>query len=156
MTTAHTPIPAPEHKTLERMAGNWLGTETLFPSAWTPQKSQHSSQVNARMLEGFFLISDYEQRDEMGKEVTYRGHGVYSWNPEKSCYVMYWFDSMGGAGGVANGTLEGDVLTFSTSSPMGEHRYRYTFEESGYRFEMAMSQNGEEWQILMEAAYRRA
>ncbi len=105
------------------------------------------------MLDGFFAVSDYVQRN--GDEVTFRGHGVYSWDPAASCYKMYWFDSMGGPGGLADGQLEGNVLTFQSESPMGKHRYRYTFSDNETKFEMAMSEEGESWQDLMVGLYRR-
>jgi len=148
------PRPGPEHEALSRMAGEWVGEETMFPSPWSPEKQSRTSRVRSRMLDGFFLVSDYQQK--AGDDVSFRGHGVYSWDPAAEHFVMYWFDSMGGAGGVATGPLEGDVLTFRNTSPMGHHRYRYTFEPSAYTFEMAMSEDGGEWTTLMEARYSKA
>ena len=145
------PTPGPAHEVLARMAGEWTGAETLLPSPFHPEEQKRNSTNSARMLEGFFLVSDYEQRS--GDEVTFRGHGVYSWDAATEEYTMYWFDSMGGAGGVARGKLEGDVLTFQSTSPMGHHRYRYTLSDGGYRFEMAMSQDGEEWSTFMDGTY---
>jgi len=104
------------------------------------------------VLEGFFVVSEYEQK--AGDQVTFRGHGVYSWDREEEEYVMYWFDSMGGAGGVARGVLEGNVLTFRNTSPMGHHRYRYTLGADEQTFEMAMSPDGEDWQPNMLGRYR--
>ena len=150
------PKPGPEHAYLARLAGRWSGEEVMAPSPWDPGGSNRTSTCEATMLEGFFLVTNYEQRDESGETVTFRGHGVYSWDPGEGCYVMYWFDSMGGPGGIAHGKAEGDVLTFQNSSPMGQHRYRYTFEEGGYLFEMAMSQDGEQWQTLLKGSYRPA
>ncbi len=148
------PKPGPEHRELQRLCGEFVGDETMLPSAWSPQQQERTCTISARMLDGFFAISEYEQR--MGEEVTFRGHGVYSWDPQKSCYRMYWFDSMGGAGGVADGQMAGDVLTFQSTSPMGHHRYRYTFEADHTRFEMATSEDGQAWQTLMEGRYRQA
>ena len=67
---------------------------------------------------------------------------------------MYWFDSMGGAGGVARGTLDGDVLTFETTSPMGLHRYRYTLGAEEMIFEMAIRPEGADWHEMMRGVYR--
>jgi hypothetical protein len=112
-------------------------------------------RIRAKVLESFFVVSDYEQKD--GNQVCFRGHGVYSWDPQAEEYVMYWFDSMGGAGGIARGRLEGNQLTFQNSSPMGHHRYRYTFESNTSTvFEMAMSQDGKSWQVLMVGRYKPA
>ena len=145
------PTPGPAHEVLARMAGEWIGDETLLPSPFHPEGAKRTSTSSSRMLEGFFLVTDYVQSS--GDEVSFRGHGVYSWDPAAEEFIMYWYDSMGGAGGVARGKLEGDVLTFLNTSPMGHHRYRYTLGEAGYRFEMAMSQDGEEWSTFMDASY---
>jgi hypothetical protein len=147
------PKPGPRHEKLKAMVGEFVGEETMMPGPWSPEKQQRTGKIKARMLESFFVISDYEQSAE--GQVTFRGHGVYGWDPQSECYRMYWFDSMGGAGGIADGYLEGNVLTFRNTSPMGHHRYTYTFEKSGMKFEMAMSQDGERWQTLMEGRYRQ-
>lgn len=148
------PTPGPQHENLKKLAGHWIGEETMFPSPWCPEQSERTGEIHARVLDDFFVISDYEQK--IGDEVSFRGHGVYSWDPGTQEYVMYWFDSMGGAGGVARGTMEGNQLTFLNQSPFGHHRYRYTFEEGKNRFEMAMSQDGEQWQTMMDSWYRPA
>ena len=146
------PTPGPEHEKLVQLAGDWTGDETIYPSPWSPEEQQRVGHIRAHVLDGFFVVSDYEQK--AGDEVTFRGHGVYSWDPEEEQYVMYWFDSMGGAGGVARGFLEGNQLTFQNTWPMGHHRYRYTFEQGETVFEMAMSQDGESWQTMMVGHYR--
>ena len=147
----HMPQPGPEHEILERFCGHWGGEETMFPSPWSPEQRTVNGDIRARMLDGYFAVSEYEQTD--GEKVSFRGHGVYSWDPKKERYLMYWFDSMGGAGGVAEGTLEGNQLTFENTSPMGQHRYRYTFEDGLTVFEMSVSQDGKDWQKMMEGRY---
>lgn len=148
------PAPGPQHENLAKLSGTWSGAETMHPAPWSPEAQERTGHIEARVLDGFFVISDYVQK--AGDEVTFRGHGVYSWDPQQQHYVMYWFDSMGGAGGIATGQMEDNVLTFSSTSPMGHHRYRYTFGDDETRFEMAMSQDGESWQQLMDATYRPA
>ena len=146
--------PGPEHEVLAKFVGSWIGDETMLPSPWSPEASQRASTLDVRMLDGFFAISDYVQTS--GDEVSFRGHGVYSWDPQNGHYVMHWFDSMGGAGALAHGSFDGTRLTFQSTSPMGHHRYRYLFDnDDAYRFEMAMSPDGETWQNLMEGKYRR-
>ena len=154
MTAHEMPTPGPKHDVIKRLAGRWIGEEKMMPSPWSPEAQERTGFIDARMLEGFFVVSDYEQK--AGDEVTFRGHGVYSYDPQEDAYVMYWFDSMGGAGGVAKGGYENGVLTFRNTSPMGHHRYRYTFSEGETKFEMAMSSDGEAWNDLMVATYRPA
>lgn len=148
------PRPGPQHENLKKLSGRWAGPEMMMPSPWSPQKQERHGRIEARVLDGFFVVSDYEQR--AGDQVTFRGHGVYSWDPQAEEYVMYWFDSMGGAGGVARGRMEGNQLTFQNTSPMGQHRYRYTFNKGETVFEMMMSPDGSKWNVLMEGRYRPA
>ena len=94
-------------------------------------------------------------RNENGIDVTHGDiEALCRWDPQAEQYLMYWFDSMGGRGSVSKGCLEGDVLTFQSTSPMGHHRYRYTFEGAQTVFEMAMSEDGEAWQTMMVGRYR--
>ncbi len=146
------PQPGPEHEKLAQMAGEWVGEETLAPSPWSPEEQTRHGHLSARVLDRFFVVSDYEQKDAEG-QVTFRGHGVYSWDAKEEVYRMHWFDSMGGAGSLAKGRIEGNVLTFENSSPMGRHRYQYTFGDGTQTFEMSMSPDGENWQQLMIANY---
>lgn len=146
------PRPGPEHEALARLCGRFDGHEVTMPSAWSPERKESTSTITARMLDGFFVISDYEQH--VGDQVTYRGHGVYSWDPQAGCYKMYWFDSMGGPGGIADGQLDGDVLTFENNSPTGRNRYRYTFYPDHIVFEMAIASDGGDWATMMEATFR--
>lgn len=148
------PRPGPQHDNLKKLSGRWAGPEQMMPSPWSPQQQERHGRIDARVFEGMFVVSDYEQR--AGDQVTFRGHGVYSFDPQAEEYVMYWFDSMGGAGGIARGHMEGNQLTFHNTSPMGHHRYRYTFEPQLTTFEMAMSQDGEQWNVLMVGRYRPA
>ena len=146
------PRPGPEHEVLKRFTGDWTGEETMFPAPWHPEQRTTRGRTVCKMLDGFFAVSDYVQHS--GKEVSFQGHGVYSWDPAAREYVMYWFDSMGGAGGVARGTLDGDVLTFETTSPMGRHRYRYTLGAEEMVFEMAIRPEGADWHEMMRGVYR--
>ena len=153
MSDHQIPIPGPEHQVLSRMLGEWEGSETLMPSPWSPEEQQRVGRYTTRSLDGFFTISDYEQL--AGDEVTFRGHGVYSWCPDKEQFQMFWLDSMGGGGGIATGSLTGDVLTFVNEHSGGHHRYQYTLGADDQEFEMAMSEDGENWNTVMVGRYRR-
>ncbi|MCA8968474.1 MAG: DUF1579 family protein [Planctomycetes bacterium] len=147
------PQPLPEHRRLEAMCGTFTGEEIQFASAWGPEERRRTSTLHAKMLDGFFVVSDYVQSE--GSTVNFRGHGVYGYDAENACYRMHWFDSMGGPGSVVDGQFEGDVLTFEKATPHGHNRYRYTFKDDGYVFEIALSQDGVAWQPLMQATFTR-
>jgi hypothetical protein len=53
-----TPQPGPEHGNLARLSGEWSGEETMFPSPWSPEEQQRTGRISARILDGFFVISD--------------------------------------------------------------------------------------------------
>ena len=106
-------------------------------------------------LSDLFLITDYQQF--RGEEVTFRGHGVYGYDPETDRYSMYWFDSMTGGGFIvpARGTWVGDTLVFQREGPTGHGRYTYVVGEKGYEFKMEHSPDGETWNVLMTSVYQR-
>ena len=82
------PKPGAQHAVLARLAGTWIGDETMHPSPWAKEGSQATGTVVATMqIDGFFLVSDYEQR--RGDQVTFRGHGVYGWDGPKERYTMH-------------------------------------------------------------------
>ncbi|QDU66080.1 DUF1579 family protein [Engelhardtia mirabilis] len=149
---SHMPAPGPLHQRLGALTGHWAGPEHMQPSPWSPEPQTRRGAIRGRMLDGFFVITEYEQTDDSGA-VTFRGHGVYSVDPETDECLMYWFDSMGGKGGTARGGFDGNRLVFENSSPMGKHRYAYTFEDGLTVFEMAMAPEGGEWTTLMRGEY---
>lgn len=144
-----------EHKKLEAMAGSWVSEEKMYPSPWDPKGGPATGRSEARMdLEGFFLILDYVQ--ERNGKTSYRGHGVYGWDPQEKCYLMYWCDSMCPTLSTAKGKWEGNTLTFQSKNPMCHSRYIYEFEGDGrYTFRIQNSQDGKEWATFMEGRYSR-
>ncbi len=151
------PQPNENHRRLRALVGDWTGEETLHPSPWDPSGGSATSRVTSRLdLEGFFLITDYVE--ERGGEVTYRGHGVFGWDPAGNCYTMHWFDSMGsGAPAPARGRWDGNRLVFEQATPTGHSRYVYLFEAEGrYTFRIENSRDGREWKPIMEGRYTRA
>lgn len=128
----------------------------MHPSQWAPQTKTSVGRSRSRMdLGGLFLIVNYEQ--EVDGEVSFRGHGVYGWDPRRESYTMHWFDSMGyPPGGMALGTWEGDTLTFESKSEHGHSRYVYVHPEPGrYEFRIESSPDGETWSTVMESTMRR-
>ena len=150
------PKPTDAHRRLAAMEGTWEGDEVLHPSPWGPTKRAAHGRFVARMdMDGFFLVSDYVERQ--GGDVTYRGHGVYGYEPAKGTYSMHWFDSMGGVpAGVIAGKWEGDTLAFSAQAPFGQVRYVYTFPaKDEMTFAIESSKDGSAWSPFMEGRYRR-
>ena len=150
------PKPQAQHEKLKELAGTWTSEETMFPSPWDPQGGKADGRIEARIeLDGFFLVADYVQ--ERGGCASYRGHGIYGWDPGQNCYTLHWFDSMGSpCSEPMKGTWEGDRLTFQARNPMGHSRLTYHFQGTGrYQFLMEGSQDGKQWAKLMEGTYTR-
>src|SRR6059036_860769 len=145
-----------QHRKLQTLVGTWTGEEKLSPSPWDPKGGAATSRTETRSdLDGFFFTTDYVQ--ERGGKVSYRGHGVFGWDPSEKCYTMHWFDSMGSPCNTpARGRWEGDKLTFEHRTPMGHARYIYTFEKDGrYGFRIDNSQDGKQWSNFMDGRYTR-
>jgi hypothetical protein len=90
------PQPTDAHRRLARLAGRWVGDETMFPSDWDPQGGVAEGRTTARVALGeFAVVSDYEQKKD--GQTVFSGHAVWTVDPkdqENDC-VLYWFDSIG-------------------------------------------------------------
>ena len=109
-------------------------------------------------IDGFFVIQDYVQESE-GK-VTYRGHGILSWDDPRRNFIWYWVDAMGLVPPVpARGDWKGDTLVFEAKDAAGTRHARYTHRvtgKDGYFFKIENSQDGgKTWGTFMEADYKR-
>jgi hypothetical protein len=149
------PKPAPGHKRLERLAGHWEGEERMHPSQWDPKGGTAIGLVKNRLaLNGFALISDYEQTRDGA--LTFSGHGVFSYNPKEETYTLYWFDCMGSPPELFRGRFDGDVLTVAHGGPGMHVRMTYDLTDSSHMgSRMEMSQDGISWNVLFEGRYER-
>ncbi len=150
------PKPNENHAQLHRFAGRWFGEEKISPSPWDPVGGVATGRIENRVdLDGFVVVQDYVQERE--GSVSFRGHGVFSWNSLQECYFMHWFDSMGTPVNEYKGHFDGNVLTVTCDMPQGG-KSRAVFEvlEDGkYRFKMEITQDGEQWATFMQGLYSR-
>ncbi len=149
------PKPSTEHKNLQRLVGRWKGDEKLYPSPWDPKGGMATGRVeNKSALDGFIVVQDYSQ--ERGGAPTFRGHGVFSYDPNQKCYLMHWFDSMGAPVNEFKGTFEGKILSLSSKGMMGINRASFDLSrDNSYTFTMEISQDGKQWVPFMEGSYSR-
>jgi hypothetical protein len=149
------PKPTDAHRKLEMLVGRWLGEERLFPSPWDPKGGTAIGRIDNRLaLDGFIVVQDYEQ--ERDGKINFRGHGVFSWDATQKCYVIHWFDSMGMPPNIFRGNFENNTLTMTSEDQQGHSRVVFAFTENNkYSFSMEMSQDGKQWQTLMEGNYTR-
>jgi Protein of unknown function (DUF1579) len=148
------PKPSEHHHRLEKLVGRWQGTETMYPSQWDPQGGTATGRNDSRLaLDGFALITDYEQ--ERDGVITFRGHGVMTWDGKEECYLLHWFDSMGSPPEIFRGNFEGDVLTVGHGGAM-HVRLIYDLTRDGVMGSaMEMSPDGTAWATLFTCDYRR-
>jgi hypothetical protein len=127
----------------------------MHPSPWDPAGGTALGRVeNREALDGFVVVQDYAQ--ERAGRVTFRGHGVFSWDAPRRSYVFHWFDSMGMPPNEYVGQFQGDVLTLSYQGPQGHSRAVFDLTQAGrYAFRMDFSPDGATWQTLMEGSYLR-
>jgi Protein of unknown function (DUF1579) len=149
------PKPTDHHLKLKKLAGQWQGEETMYPSDWDPKGGKATGRMNSRHgLDGFALISDYEQ--ERNGATTYTGHSVFTYNPKESVYIVHWFDSMGSPPEVFRGTFNGEVLTIAHGGPGMHARLTYDLsQEKRLKMRMEMSKDGKEWKALFDGEYAR-
>ena len=149
------PKPTEHHSKLALLAGHWRGTETMHPSQWDPEGGTATGHNDSRLaLSDFALITDYRQ--ERDGVTTFEGHGIMTYDPNKSVYVLHWFDSMGSPPEVFEGSFDGDVLTLSHGGPGMHARFTYDLSEEGIlRSRMDMSPDGEEWATFFECDYEQ-
>jgi len=143
------------HEKLARLEGAWEGKERMHPSPWAPEGFEATGTVTNRIaLGGFALIQDYEQR--RGENVTFSGHGVFTYDPDKDHYVLYWWDSTGFPVNQFVGKFRGDTLSMSYAGEQGHHRAVFDIDsDTSYRFVMEVSPEGQMWQPAMEGEYTK-
>lgn len=150
------PKPSPGHERLRQLAGEWHGTETMYPSQWDPEGGEAVGRTSNRLaLNGFALISDYEQ--ERDGAVTFSGHGVYTFDPEAEVYTLHWFDCLGSPPEVFTGRFAGDVLTLAHGGTGMHVRMTSDLGTPGVMIaKMEMSPDGTEWTTLFDGRYESA
>ena len=149
------PEPAAGHRELEKIAGHWEGEETMYPSPWDPKGGTALGRLNARIaLNGFALISDYEQERD-GKR-TFTGHGVFSYDPKTDTYTLVWVDCMGAPPEIFKGSFEEGVLKLAHGGPGMHVRLTYDVSEPDcLRRSLEVSEDGREWKRFLEARSKR-
>jgi hypothetical protein len=149
------PQPNEHHKKLHTLVGTWVGDEKLSPSPWGPGGPARGKYTMISACDGFHVVQDYVE--EKDGRITYRGHGVFGWDPQGQVYTWYWVDSMGFPPPTASrGKWEGDTLIFESHSEMGHGRYTYKFDGADrLHFSLENSRDGKEYALFMEGDYQR-
>jgi hypothetical protein len=149
------PKPTEAHKKLSIFDGLWIGQETIPPCPWDPKGGTAVGRCTNRVaVDDFIVIHDYEQ--ERNGAISFRGHGVYTYDTTAKHYVLTWWDSMGVAPNVFKGDFNGNTLSMLCVDGQGHCRTTSEFRKPGeYFFRMEMSQDGQQWMTMMEGVYTR-
>lgn len=146
------PQPTAEHAALEMWTGSWSGEGELKPGPFGPGGSMSWTET-CEWFEGgrFHVICRSEGSSPMG---PMKGLGIVGYNPGKGVYTHYGVDSTGWSG-YAEGTRSGDTWTFTSKETMGGQTFhsRYTMtmvSPKKMEFDWAMSENGDDWTVMME------
>ena len=149
------PQPGPEHARLGRFAGTWSGEENLEPSPWGPGGTAQGRGVYQMVTDGMALVQDYAET--RGGAVAFRGHGVFTIDPQSREVLWWWFDSMGfPPDGPARGTWVDETLTLTRNTPRGDSRYVFVWHGDSYEFSIENRFPGQsDFALFMRALYRR-
>jgi hypothetical protein len=149
------PQPSADHLKLHRLAGEWVGDETLSPSPWGPGGPAVGRITGRVACDGAFVVADYEE--EKDGRISFRGHSVFGWDSKRKVVTWYWVDSMGTPPAQAvTGQWEGDTLVLAQDFPEGRSRYTYRFEGADrYHFTIEGMRDGKTWETMMKGSYRR-
>jgi hypothetical protein len=149
------PKTGPQHARLLAFVGEWEGSEELTPSAWGPGGAAFGRMSFRADLDGFVVIQNYiEQKDS---HIIFRGHGVFTVDPQTNDILWYWFDSLGfPPDEPARGRFEGDVLTMNRVSVRGAARYTYRITANSCEFSIENKFPGDvDFSLFMKGKYAR-
>ncbi len=109
------PTPAPEHKWLERFAGDWTSESEIFMNPTQPAIKATGTET-CKMLGDFWLVS--EGTGNMGG-MTMNHRLTLGYDPATKKYIGTWVDSMTSHLWVYEGTVDesGKKLTLEASGP---------------------------------------
>jgi hypothetical protein len=143
------------YRRLHCLVGTWSGDEKMSPAPWDPTGGPATGKsVNRAILDGFAVVHDYVQF--RNGQVSFKGHGVFTWNAQENVYYLHWFDSMATTVNTFRGQFAGDVLSVDSVDPNMKSRAVFDFgRPDSYTFRMDVSPDGAQWKTFMEGRYAR-
>lgn len=154
-----------EMRRLSAFIGDWTGTDGVLPSPFGAGGMGAGSMSVRAALNDHHLLLDYAL--DRGADGGFTAHGVLTWDPDVSVYLLFWFDDMGyvpatpapGLWGPVDGAGEpgGEGFTFIRTSPRGRARHRYWWPVPDH-METAIDRStdgGLTWTPFLKGTYRR-
>lgn len=151
--------PQPEHKLLERFAGEWKFEKMSATDGASKPENLGSGEVNAELLGGFFVVCRWTGKLYGG---DYKAVQTLGFDVDKSVYIGTWVDSIMSYQWQLNGSLENDnkelVVQASGPGPGGgtmKYRERYQFDSTDSITIVAQMLDGEKWVTFMTTKLTR-
>jgi hypothetical protein len=86
------PKPGPEHALLKDDVGTWDAVVEPMAAPGAPPMTSKGVETNTLGCGGMCLITEF--KGEMMPGMSFDGHGLTTWDPNKKKYVSTWTDSM--------------------------------------------------------------
>jgi hypothetical protein len=143
--------PAPELARLDYLAGKWTTEGEMKPGPMGPG-GKITSDDEAHWQDGkFFLVLQGKFKGAMGDGSSL---ALMGYNPDKKVYTYNEFNSMGQAT-KAEGTVDGKTWTWTSDENFGGQAFkgRYSMTEvtpTSYTYKYEMSQDGQNWTLVMD------
>jgi hypothetical protein len=142
-------LPQPEHRLLERFAGEWRFERLGVPEEGSDPQSLGTGVVSAEMVGDYFVVSRWSG-NVYG--ASYEAFQTLGYDIEQKKYSGYWIDSFISFRWELSGTVdeESQELTLTTSGPAprggtATFRERYQFNSADAITIFGEMQRGETW-----------
>jgi hypothetical protein len=141
--------PQPEHKMLERLAGEWHFEKQSAPAAGSKPENLGKGLISAELVGGFFVVGRWS-----GKVygADYKAFQSLGYNIKQKKYTGCWIDSTMSYRWELSGTVDEKsqelTITASGPSPTGgtcTFRERYQFKSADSITIIGEMQKGEKW-----------
>lgn len=151
--------PQPEHKLLERFAGEWRFEKLSAPAEGSQPENMGTGDVRAEMLGGFFVVCRWAGQLYGGDYVAVQTLGF---DVAKSAYAGTWVDSVMSYQWPLSGSHDSDsnelVVQATGPAPGGgtmTFRERYQFDSADSITIIAQMLDGEKWVTFMTTRLTR-
>ncbi len=151
------PKPGPELKRLSYMEGKWTSEGQQKENPFGPSGKFTTTDVCEWVLDGFFLKCTSEGKDPVG---SMKGLSLMGYDAENKVYTYYGADNRG-FGGPGEGTVTGNVWTYTSSMKMKgkiiKSRWISTeISPNEYTFKWEMADDKGNWMTLAEGKSTKA
>jgi len=115
-TPIELPKPPPELEQHKPLEGSWSCKGTVPAGAMgpgSPEQSYRSTMKMKKSLDGFWYMTDYEEKKTKTHPVAVKAHGPLGFDPVARKFILLSVDSMGGYVTETSAGWEGDKLVIT-------------------------------------------